>query len=59
MNNLAAAIERKETPEEKQDIQLAFRFIFDLLNDYKNKNRVLEIMTKFSIDLLNYVKMVN
>jgi sugar diacid utilization regulator len=58
MNNLAAAIERKETVEEKQDIQSALRFIFDLLNDQKNKNRVLDIMNTFSVDLLNYVKMV-
>jgi serine/threonine protein kinase len=57
MNNLAAAIERKETIEEKQDIQSALRFIFDLLNDQKNKNRVLDIMNTFSVDLLNYVKM--
>lgn len=59
MNNLAAAIERKETIEEKQDIQSALRFIFDLLNDQKNKNRVLDIMNTFSVDLLNYVKMVS
>lgn len=58
MNNLAAAIERKETIEEKQDIQSALRFIFDLLNDHKNKSRVLDIMNAFSFDLLTYVKMV-